>query len=201
LGGALVRVNPTDWKVKIYSDVIHNQSFSSVVSVPETGELFVTSSIAGGSSSKPTEKEAWVFLWNPKTEKIDFKAQPIPGATAYSKAVRAPNGMIYGFAVDKFYVFDPVKRQVVFTGNLPGRTPDDYPRAPLLSDEPASDGLIYGVDSTTGNLFSINPTDSKITVLANNKSLKGTHFARTETDGYLYYNEGARLMRVKVVGN
>jgi outer membrane protein assembly factor BamB len=200
LGGALVRVNPTDWKVKIYSDVIHNQSFSSVVSVPQTNELFVTSSIAGGSSSKPTEKEAWVFLWNSKTEQIDFKAQPIPGATGYSKAVRAPSGMIYGFAADKFYVFDPVKRQTIFTGNLPGRIPDDYPRAPLLSDEPASDGLIYGVDSTTGNLFSINPANSKITILAKDKSLIDTHFARTETDGYMYYNNGARLMRVKVVG-
>ena len=200
LGGALVRVNPKDWKVKVYSDVIHNQSFSSVVSVPKTGEIFVTSSVAGGSSAKPTEKEAWVFLWDPKTEQITFKTQPIPGANSYSKAVLAPNGMIYGFATDKYYVFDPVKRQTIFTGNLPGRTPDDYPRAPLLSDEPASDGLIYGVDSTTGNLFSINPANSKITLLAKDASLKDTHFARTEPDGYLYYNEGARLMRVKVVG-
>lgn len=200
LGGALVRVHPQDWSIKIYKDIIHNQSFSSVVSVPQTGEIFVTSSVAGGSSAKPTEKEAWVFLWNPKTEQIDFKTQPIPGAASYSKAVRAPNGMIYGFAVDKYYVFDPVKRQTIFTGNLPGRTPDDYPRAPLLSDEPASDGLIYGVDSTAGNLFSINPANSKISILANDKSLIGTHFARTEPDGYLYYNEGARLMRVKVVG-
>lgn len=199
LGGTLVRVHPQDWSVKIYKDVIHNQSLTSVVSVPKTGELFVTSTIAGGSSSKPTEKDGWVFLWDPKKEAIAFKTQPIPDANSYSKAVLAPTGMIYGFAGNRYYVFDPVNRKTVFTGELPGRDKDAYPRAPLLSDAPASDGLIYGVDTITGNLFSINPANHKITILANDKSLEHAHFAETEPDGHVYYNDGAHLMRVKVV--
>lgn len=199
LGGALVRVHPQDWSVKIYKDVIHNQSFSSVVSVPQINQIFVTSSIAGGSSAKPTEKDAWVFLWDPRTEQIAFKTQPIPGAHSYGKAVLAPNGMIYGFADIRYYVFDPVNRKTVFTGELPGRAKDAYPRTPLLSDAPAADGLIYGVDTIVGNLFSINPADHKISILAQDNSLKGAHFAETEPDGFLYYNDGAHLMRVKVV--
>jgi len=199
LGGALVRVHPQDWSVKIYKDVIHNQSFSSVVSVPKTGELFVTSSIAGGSSSKPTEKDGWVFLWDPKTEAITFKTQPIADANSYSKAVLAPNGMIYGFADDSYYVFDPVQRKTVFTGKLPGRSADDFKRPPALSDAPASDGLIYGIDTVKGNLIAINPADCKITILAQDNSMKGTRFAETESDGYLYYQDATHLMRVKVV--
>jgi hypothetical protein len=107
--------------------------------------------------------------------------------------------MIYGFADNRYYVFDPINRKIVFTGELPGRAKDAYPRAPLLSDAPASDGLIYGVDTITGNLFSINPADHKISILAQDNSLKGAHFAETEPDGYVYYNDGAHLMRVKVV--
>ncbi len=202
LGGTLVRVNPKkNWRVNIYRDLIHNQSFSSVVAVPETGELFVTSSIAGGSSSKPTEKAAWVILWDTKTEQVDFKTQPVPGATSYGKAVRAPDGTIHGTAGNRYYVFDPVNRETVFTGALPGRAADASPRPLVLSDGPASDGLIYGVDSLMGNLVVIDPTTRQVKILAQDASFKGTRFAQTEPDGNLYYQDGAKLMRVKVVGN
>jgi len=199
LGGTLVRITPKTWKVKIYKDLIHNQSFTSVVSVPQTGELFVTSTIHGGSSSKPTEKEAWVFLWDPKMEKIDFKAQPIPGASSYSKAAIGANGLIYGFAGTRYYVFNPATRKIVATGDLPGYTKDNPGHEPLLSDGPASDGLIYGIDRDLGNLFAIDPKTNEITNLAHDESMITANFCQTEPDGYLYYNNGASLLRVKVV--
>src|SRR5690606_6040350 len=125
---------------------------------------------------------------------------PIPGATSYGKAVLAANGLIYGFSGNQYYAFDPAQRKTVMTGILPGRAEGAYPRLPLLSDAPAADGLIYGVDNTVGNLFAINPAEHNITLLAQDDSLKDAHFAETEPDGYLYYNNGPRLMRVKVVG-
>src|SRR5699024_3322255 len=176
-----------------------NQSYTSVVSVPETGEIFVTSTIKGGSSSKPTEKDAWVFLWDPQTKQMSYKTQPIPGANTYSKAVRAPDGMIYGFAGNHYYVFDPVKRKTIFTGILPGRKKGTYPRSPVLSDIPASNGMIYGIDTEMGNLILINPNNHKISILTQDNSMKRTRFAEMEPDGYLYYENAGHLMRVKVL--
>lgn len=199
LGGTLVRVRPRDWSVEIYKDLIHNQSFTSVVSVPETGELFVTSTIKGGSSSKPSEKNAWVFLWDPKTEQITYKTQPILGTNTYSKAVKAPNGTIYGFGGDRYYVFDPIKHKTIFKDKLPGRKKDNYPRPPVLSDAPASNGMIYGIDTEIGNLIMINTNNHKISILTQDDSMKDTRFAETEPDGYLYYENDGHLMRVKVI--
>jgi len=82
LGGALVRINPDDFTVKVWRNLIYNQSIEYLAPVPETGELFCTSTIRGGSSAIPTEKEAFVFLWDTKQEKINFQAQPVPETTS-----------------------------------------------------------------------------------------------------------------------
>lgn len=197
LGGVLVRVNPESLKTDVFADLIPNQSLTSVTAISETGELFITTSVAGGTSAKPTEKEAFTFLWDPKKEVITHKEQPVRLAKQYTKPVRASNGLIYGFSRNDYYVFDPVKRKVVFKGKA-----ENYglPKNSniLLSGQPGPDGLLFGIDRTNGKLLSIDPSDHKITILSQDPSLKNARFAEVKSDGYLYYPHDATLMRVRI---
>ncbi len=194
LGGALTRIDPKTYALKSWRNLVPKQSLMAVAPVPETGELLLTSSIAGGSSAIPTEKEAVIALWNPKTEQVTYTAKPIAGATSYNKATRARNGIIYGFAKNQYFAFDPVKRQTVFTGQLPSAS-----LGVLLADEPVGDGgLIYGVNREDGSVFAINPADHSVKVLTKDESLVRTHAIYVSRDSYLYYTDGASLMRCKL---
>ncbi len=194
LGGALTRIDPKTFALKTWRNIIAKQSIMSVAPVPESNALFLTSSISGGTSSVMTEKEAFVALWDIASEKIVFLTQPIPGAKTYWKAVRARNGIIYGFADERYYAFDPAQRKVVFTGALP-----DAKRAPLLADEPIGDaGLIYGVNRDNGAIFAINPADHSLKIIGQDKTLQGTHAISVTKAGVLYYTDGATLMRCKL---
>ena len=194
LGGALTRIDPKTFALKSWRNVVPKQSLMAVAPVPETGELLLTSSIAGGSSAIPTEKEAVVALWDPKTEKVVYTATPIAGATSYNKATRARTGIIYGFAKNQYFAFDPVKRQTVFTGQLPSAS-----LGVLLGDEPVGpNGLIYGVNREDGSIFSIDPANHSLKVLTKDQSLVRTHAIYVSRDGALYYTDGATLMRCKL---
>lgn len=194
LGGALTRIDPQTFDLKTWRNIIPKQSIMSVAPVPELNALFLTSSIAGGTSSITTEKEAFVALWDIAGEKVVFQAQPIAGAKSYSKAVRARNGIIYGFAEEKYYAFDPVKRKVVFTGVLP-----EGKRAPLLADEPVGDaGLIYGVNRDSGEVFAINPADHSLKIIGQDKNLQGLYALTITKSGVLYFTNGATLLRCKL---
>lgn len=193
LGGALVRVNPNDFSSKVWSNVITNQSLFSLTAVPELGGLFCSSSIRGGSSAIPTEKEACVFLWDCQRETVAFRAQPVPGTKHYGAVVRARNGLLYGIAGTQYYAFDLAQRKVVFTGALPVKSL----RFPELSDEPAGPrGLIYGVGDDA--VFAIDPADHSAKIIARDASLKRAFGFLVTQDETLYYGCGSRLMRCKL---
>jgi outer membrane protein assembly factor BamB len=193
LGGALVRVNPISFSSKVWTNLIPKQSIFSLAAVPETGELFCTSSIEGGSSAIPTEKSAFVFLWDCQREQVVFRAQPVSGATRYGAVVHARNGLLYGVAGRNYYAFDPAQRKVVFTGALPVKSL----RFPELSDEPAGPrGLIYGVGDDA--VFAIDPADHGVRIVARDKSLGRAHGFFVTPDETLYYGAGTRLMRCRL---
>ncbi len=189
LGGAIIRLNPDDHKVTVWRDVITSQSFNVGVAVPATNEMFFTSSIRGGSSAVPTEKEAYVILWDCAGEKEAWRGQPIDGATDYGYATMAGNGIIYGIAGQRYYAFDPVKREVIHRGELPVGV-----GSLGLAHEPAGpDGLIYGMGD--GAIFAIDPADHSVQVVAKHPSLERGHGFYAATDGTLYYGSGSHLWR------
>lgn len=191
LGGALMRVDPRDGTIKVWPTPIANQSLENIAYVPETGELFITTSIAGGSSAKPTEKSARVFLWDLRQEKLVWQGDPLPDTTSYRAVVRAANGKLYGVAGSKYYVFDPVKRETVKTGDLPVQSL----RYPQLADEPVG-GLIYGLGDDA--VFAIDPSDDSVKVLGRHPSLAKAHGFFVNQEGILYYGSGATLWRCKL---
>ncbi|WP_041537151.1 hypothetical protein [Pseudopedobacter saltans] len=196
LGGTLVRINPKSLETKVFQNIVHNQSLMSITVVKETGELFLTSSIQGGSSAKPTEKEAAIILWDPIRQQVIYTEQPVKGASSYGKAVLGNNGMIYGSAIDTIYVFDPIHKKTITKTSVENSSGK---RARIvLSESLGKDGLIYGIDSQNGQLFCLNPSDNKAIILAKNNSLISSRFAEVKEDGYLYYQNHSKLMRVKV---
>lgn len=198
LGGALLQVDPQSLQTKVFRDIVPNQSLTSVTAIPETGELFITLSVHGGSSAKPVDKEAVVVLWDPSSEKITFSTKPVRGTRVYGKTVRADNGLIYGSAGDHIYVFDPNKRKVLTTLS-PERNGEARASRLVLSESPASDGLLYGVDNSNGRLFQINPYTNTIIILAEHESIRQARFAEVKEDGYMYYPNHSSLMRVRVI--
>ncbi len=200
LGGRLTRIDPKTLAVKSYKDteLIEHQSYVSATAVPETNELFITSSIRGGTDAKPIAKEAFVFLWNTKTESVSFRTQPLPGVSSYGRSSRANNGIIYGFSGSRYYAFDPRKRKTVFTGVVKRKIGDVNRHDVLLCENPAANGLIYGVDPVSGSVITIDPKDHRINIVGSDPSLIGTRFVEIYPDGYLYYGHNASLMRLRV---
>jgi outer membrane protein assembly factor BamB len=193
LGGALVRVDPVELTSRVRPSPVVNQSVMRLVAVPETGELFCTTSIQGGSSAIPTEKSAYVFLWDCREQKEVFRAQPVPGAISYGAVVRARNGLIYGLGAGKYYVFDPRERRVVFTGELPVK---DI-RFPGLSDVPVGPrGLIYGIGDNA--VFSIDPADHSVRVVVRDPALARTHGFFVNAAAVLYFGDRTHLRRIRL---
>ncbi len=193
LGGALVRIDPDTFATKVWRHLIPDQSLVSLAAVKETGELFIASSVNGGTGAKPTASSGYVFLWDPQKEQVVFKTQPVPSAKRYGTVVAARNGLLYGIAQNHYYVFDPVKRETVLVAPLPNggvRFPGLYPK-PI-----GPDGLIYGI--ARGTIIAIDPRDNSISVIADHESLRAGHGLFITDDKILYYGSGASLMRYRL---
>ena len=195
LGGALVRIDttggdPAQMEVRSWRNIVPDQSILYCCAVPQTGELLCSSSVQGGTSAKPTQTEAVVALWDCAEEKVSFTFKPVPGTKSYGRALCTDGGIIYGLAGSSYYALDPVKRETVMTGELPGRAV----HFPGLADYPAgAEGLIYGLADDV--VFAIDPADHSVRVVANHESLKSAFGFYVTKDAVLYYGSGSELWR------
>jgi len=190
LGGALVRLSLDDLTLDYWPNIVKNQSIMYCAGVPETNELLCASSVQGGSSAIPTETEAFVVHWDCEREEVVHSTQPVPGSRHYGRLVRAETGIVYGLAGAQYFAYDPVKRETLMVGDLPGK------RVPFpgLNDEPVGpDGLIYGIADDT--LYAIDPADHSVGVVAEHESLGRAHGFMVTEDGVLYYGSGPWLWR------
>lgn len=192
LGGALMRVDVEQREIEAWTDIVPDQSLWSCAPVPETNEMFCTTTISGGTSSEPTRDEAVCFLWDIESEQIAEIVKPIPGATDYWAGVRANNGHICGVASNcRYYVFDPLKRETLHVGE----TPVDELHFPFLRDKPVGPrGLIVGIGSES--IFGIDPIKHSCQKLAEHDSLSGrVHGFYVTDEGTAYYGHASHLWR------
>lgn len=198
LGGALVRIDttggaPAQMEVKSWRNIVPDQSILYCCAIPQTGDLLCASSVQGGTSAKPTQEEAVVALWDCAQEKVSFTFKPVPGTTAYGRALCASTGIIYGLAGNSYYAFDAVKRETVMTGELPGKAV----HFPGLADCPVGEkGLIYGLADDV--VFAIDPADHSVRVVARHESLKSAFGFYVTKDAVLYYGSGSELWRCEL---
>lgn len=192
VGGALTRIDPETLAWKCWRNVIPNHSVHSITSIPETGELFCTSSVYGGSGSVPVEKEGLVFLWNCQREEMVWKHVPIAGDPSYGETVRGQDGFVFVHAHDEFLLVDPVARKVVHRGQMPVK----QLRAQAIADRPDADGRIYGLGDDA--LFAFDPAIREARVVARHPSVEQARSLYLAQSGNLYYVSGACLWRVKL---
>ncbi|HXE15172.1 MAG TPA: hypothetical protein VN633_23815 [Bryobacteraceae bacterium] len=176
LGGPLVVWNVASAKAVQYPNLVQDQS---VVTLTRWKDLIAgATTIGGGGGSHPTENEAKLFLWDPKTHRKVFETVPVAGAGTITDLIAAPNGLIYGVAgravaavrVGKdattlpkgtqsvLFAFDPVRRKVSMQKVAP------FSGVVYNSVKAGSDGKVWGLAST--GIFVIDPKTNDISLVA-----------------------------------
>ncbi len=105
--------------IENYRNLVTNQSIVSLAWEPKSGLIFGGSGNWGGGGTRPTEKEAKFFAFDPKQKRKVFEAALAPGAGSYPATVAA-DGKVFTTVGDRLFTFDPQTMQVVRTNNLPG---------------------------------------------------------------------------------
>jgi outer membrane protein assembly factor BamB len=119
LGGALGVWDPQKNKtIENYRNIVTNQSVVSLAWEPRSGFIFGGSGNYGGGGTRPSEKEAKFFAFDPKQKRKVFETALVPGATKYP-ATFATQGKLFTTVGDKLFEFDPQAMKVVRTITLP----------------------------------------------------------------------------------
>ena len=194
VGGALARVDFRSRQVKWWPDVVPHHSVLACAPVPETGELFCTTSSYGGTGSTPIAEEGCVFLWDCQNEAITYVDHPEPGTTSYWGAVRAHTGLIYS-TIDnrKYLAYDPVARKTVYFGDLPEGTLH-FPR--LCDGSLGPDGGIYTMIGD--GIYRIDPGDHGISLIGRHRAITDAHGFHVSEDGAMYFGSGSELWRCRL---
>jgi outer membrane protein assembly factor BamB len=116
LEAPLLTVNPEKNFVQTYA-VVRDQSIASLATWHDV--VIGGTTVAGGGGSHSTQTSAKLFLWNPKTRQKEFEQDPVPGKTAITDLIAAPNNLIYGVAGDTLFEFNPNTRKITGRRSLP----------------------------------------------------------------------------------
>lgn len=193
----LISWDTTSNTVALHGGIARDQSVISLT----TWKDFVVggTSIQGGGGSHATQKEASLFLWNTKTEKMEFTVVPVPGAAMITDVIAAPNGLVYGIADDVLFVFDPEGRKVILNQKLPFAMPvGRVSFAPVAYNSVALDagGQIWGL--AEDGIFRIDTKANQVKLVARAPEKITGGFALHR--GAIYFLCGASVYRYALPG-
>jgi hypothetical protein len=196
LGGKLTVFDPASHAVMGMYEVIKDQSITSLVSWDKY--IVGSTAIGGGGGSVASTKEAKLFLWDTAQQSKVYEIAPIPDAANITDLVAAPNGLIFGIAgplarEDQFFVFDPMKREIVYRAQLP--SPVIINSGVYNSIAVGPDGRLFGLFPT--GVFSIDPKSYQVRVEALYVGSRITAgFALTGRD--IYFAAGSLFVRYRM---
>ncbi len=188
LGGPLCAWNVEASSVDAHTQIITDQSVSALA---VWRQLIVGgTTIAGGSGTKPTQKSAKVFLWDPQNRKMIFSIEPVANAQSVDNLVVAPGGLVYGLAGHQLFVFDIERRAVTLVKDLP------FPGASLpntigVGPDVRIWGLAAHVDAS--GVFAIDPRTHDVELVARAPQRITAGFAIKE--GALWFASGPSIYR------
>ncbi len=186
-GGAMAvwdpRLNRT---IENYRHIIRNQAVVSLTWDPVSGLIYGGSANWGGGGTKPTEKEAKFFAFDPRTKRKVFERALVAGAKSYP-ATLAADGLIYTTAGDQLLVFDPARDQVVRTLRLPSAQTE-------ISIGRRADGTLVGL--TSKQVYLYDPRKGAITSAVPAPVPIRCGFALT--DDAVYFGSGPELWRYRL---
>ena len=186
-GGAMAVWDPRPNKtVENYRHLVQNQGIVSLAWEPKSGLIFGGSGNWGGGGTRPVEKEAKFFAFDPKTKQKVFETALVAGVRSYP-ATLAAGGMVYTTAGSQLFVFDPRARKVVKTIVVPGK------QAEISLGRHAS-GRLVGLTGTSVYVF--DSAKGEITHTAKAPVPIRCGFALT--DEAVYFGSGVTLWRYRL---
>lgn len=161
IGGGLgiVNVETGESTLLTHDQVVPGHSTHTLKMLP-SGDLVGGTSVVGAGGGHATEKEGVLYVMDWPRREVVFQTVPVPGAPEVYGIEVGADGLIYGLATgSQFFVFDPVRREVVKREDLSAL--GELVR-PALGRGP--DGTVYGLLSRS--IFRIEPASHSVTVLA-----------------------------------
>jgi streptogramin lyase len=184
LGGVLATYRIDQDKLATHHDVVHDQSIVSLVH--SNGLVVGSTSIFGGLGIAPSQKEAKLFLWDPKKNEKVYETVPVAGATAITGLFIGPDQSVWGLANGTLFIFDVsqrkvIERHVLFHG--------EYHKEQIWRDAQFvvhPNGQIYG--SAGSQFFRLDPKTNLVTILKEQVGL-----CAMDRDGKLYFRDRTNL--------
>lgn len=187
LGGAMAVWDPHQNKtVENYRHIVTNQSIVSLVWEPKSGLIFGGSGNWGGGGTKPAEKEAKFFAFDPKTKQKVFETALVQNAESYP-ATLAAAGKVFTTAGKQLLVFDPQAMKLDKTVPLPGG------QVQISMGRHAS-GKVVGLAG--GHVYVFDP--AKLEIVSASKSPVPIKCGFALTDDAVYFGSGTELWRYRL---
>ena len=168
-----------------HTKILPDHSTMSLVSLTME-QILGGTTIRPGTGGITRAGEAELYLMDLSSKRLLWHQVVIPGAKEYSDLCLAQNGMVYGIADRKiFFVFDAVKRKVIYQGSALGPIPyQQGPRIFIVS--PKNIYILY-----RNGVARINPATYAITRLVTSPVpiTSGGDFL----DGRIYFGSDSRL--------
>lgn len=190
LGGAMAIYDPyKDAVIENYRNLIPNQSIVSLAYELKSGLIFGGSSIFGGGGTRPIEKSAHLFAWDPNKKKKVLDIIPIYGDPAIV-AMTAADGKVFASSSgsNSLIVYDPEEERIVHVERIRFGRPLDISLSTHL------DGFIYGIAGRT--IFRVDVENYRIERVAEYNGEVSCGFALT--DSGIYFGSGVYLIRYKL---
>jgi sugar lactone lactonase YvrE len=184
LGGVLATYDIEQDALKTFHDVVHDQSIVSLVY--SNGLVIGGTSISGGLGIEPSQKEAKLFIWDPKKNEKILEMTPVESVTAITGLCIGPDKNVWGLANGTLFIFDVAKHQVISRHEL---FHGEYHKEHIWRDAQFvvhPSGQIYGTAST--QFFRLDPKTKEMTTLR-----KDVGLCAMDRDGRLYFRDRTNL--------
>lgn len=183
-GGAMAVWDPAQNKtIENYRHLVTNQAIVSLAYEPQSGLIFGGSGNWGGGGTRPMEKEAKFFAFDPQLKAKVFETSLVPGARSYP-ATCAAGGKVFTTAGNQLLVFNPRTRRVERTVTLPGGQTE-------ISLGRHASGQLVGLAG--GAVYMFDPAKGEIVHTAKAPVRINCGFALT--DDAVYFGSGPTLWR------
>ena len=194
LGGPLCVLNPATGSVRVFPDLISNQSVVALVAHQQSGLIVGGTAVKGGGGSHATQHAAKLFVWSPTKEKLLLSVVPAGNCSTISALGVGRNGLIYGTAAGEgqasvLFAFNLTEQRVVSV------TPTIYDTIYNAIGQ-GVDGRLYGV--ATAGVYTVAEKEHTLQLLAAYPRGIGAGFAIDTHKNAVFFADGPRIVSYKL---
>ena len=176
------------------SAIVLDQSTMSMVALPK-GKFLGGTTVEPGTGGEQKAKEAELYIMDVATKKLEWHKILLPGVQEYCDMCLGPKGLIYGITdFKKFFVFDPVKRVVVYRQDDKtdfGKTAGSQSPRIFVSGHKGEIFILYNK-----GIVKVDPETFKLTMKA--ESPVPIDVGGDYLDGSIYFISGSHLCSYRI---